>query len=80
MRIFKTKLFSKWARNEEISDESLRKAVCEMEEGLVDANLGGSVYKKRIALNDRGKSGGVRTLLAYKMEDKAFLFMGSQRM
>lgn len=76
MRIFKTKHFSKWAGSEGVSDKSLRKAVCEMEEGLVDVNLGGSVYKKRIALNGKGKSGGVRTLVAYKIENKAFFIYG----
>jgi len=76
MRIFKTRLFSKWARQEGILDDSLRRAICEMDEGLIDANLGSSVYKKRIAVDGRGKRGGVRTLLAYKLEDGAFFIYG----
>lgn len=36
----------------------------EMERGLIDADLGGHVVKKRVAIGGRGKSGGVRTLLA----------------
>lgn len=38
------------------------------------------VVKKRVAVGGRGKRGGVRTLLAYKSGDKAFLCMGSPRM
>lgn len=51
-------------------------AVAEIGQGLVDANLGGYVAKKRVALGGRGKSGGVRTLLAFKIRDKAFFLYG----
>lgn len=34
------------------------------------------MFKKRVAVGSRGKSGGVRTLLAYKMGDKAFFVYG----
>ena len=47
-----------------------------MERGLIDADLGGHVMKKRIAVGGRGKSGGARTLLAYKSGDKAFFVYG----
>lgn len=39
----------------------------EMEQGLVDADLGGFLYKKRVARAGGGKSGGYRTLLSVKM-------------
>lgn len=42
----------------------------------MDANLGGHVFKKRVATGGRGKSGGVRTLLAYKAGNKAFFVYG----
>ncbi len=35
-----------------------------MESGLVDANLGGGLFKKRVARIGTGKSGGFRTLVA----------------
>jgi len=47
-----------------------------MEHGLIDADLGGHVIKKRVAIGGKGKSGGVRTLLAYKFGDKAFFVYG----
>ena len=76
MRIFKTRHFSKWADKEGLNNNSLLLAVSEIESGLVDADLGGNVYKKRVATNNRGKSGGSRTLLAYKAGNKAFFVYG----
>ena len=35
-----------------------------MSEGLVDADLGGGLFKKRIERTGQGKSGGFRTLVA----------------
>jgi hypothetical protein len=54
-RTFKTKTFNKWMRKTDLKDEDLLFAVAEMEAGLVDADLGGNVYKKRIALPGMGK-------------------------
>ncbi|MFZ2485630.1 MAG: type II toxin-antitoxin system RelE/ParE family toxin [Candidatus Rickettsiella isopodorum] len=34
--------------------------------------MGGSVYKKRISIGNRGKSSGSRTLVAFKLNNKAF--------
>ena len=76
MRIFKNKAFHRWAAKEGVSDVDLVQAVEEMEQGLIDANLGGHVYKKRVALAGRGKSGGARTLLAYRVGEKAFFVYG----
>jgi hypothetical protein len=73
MRVLKSKPFSKWAAKEGISDGAL---VEEMARGLVEADLGGNVFKKRVPAGDRGKSGGVRTLLAYKAGDRAFFIYG----
>jgi hypothetical protein len=76
MRILKNKAFSKWAAKEGISDNALRAAVEEMARGLVEADLGGHVFKKRVATVGRGKSGGARTLLVYRVGDKAFFVYG----
>ena len=76
MRIFKNKVFHKWAEKEGLGDDILRIAVDEMERGLIAADLGGHVVKKRVAVGDQGKRGGVRALLAYKSGDKAFFIYG----
>jgi len=75
-RIYKTKNFDKWSRKERINDGELRNAVDEINRGLIDANLGGNIFKKRIAASGRGKRGGARTILAYKLSDKAFFIFG----
>lgn len=76
MRIYKSKLFHKWAEKEGLTDEALKTAVDEMEDGLIDADLGGHVYKKRAPIEGQGKSGGLRTILAFKIGNKAFFMYG----
>jgi hypothetical protein len=76
MQIFKTKWFARWATKEGLTEQALRNAVSEIDEGLIDAYLGSNVVKKRIGLGGRGKSAGVRTLLAFQIRDKAFFLYG----
>ncbi|MDP6620547.1 MAG: type II toxin-antitoxin system RelE/ParE family toxin [Nitrospinota bacterium] len=76
MNIYITKWFGRWARKEGVSENSLCDAVAEMEKGLTDANLGGNLFKKRIAMTGRGKSGSFRTLVAYKSGDRSFFVYG----
>jgi len=64
MDVDKTRTFARWAHKEGISDRSLRLAVAEMHRGLIDADLGGGLLKKRVARAGQGKSGGFRTLVA----------------
>ena len=59
-----------------MTEQALRDALTEIEQGLIDANLGGNVVKKRIGVGGRGKSGGVRTIVAFKFADKAFFLYG----
>jgi len=47
-----------------VADNALLEAVSEMAQGLVDAELGGHVVKKRVALPGRGKRGGAGTIVA----------------
>lgn len=67
MIVLKRKDFARWQAGERLSDAVLCKAVHEMESGLVDADLGGGLYKKRIARPGAGKSGGYRTLLSARV-------------
>ncbi len=75
MRAFKSKEFHKWAKKEGLSDGLLLEALEEIERGLVDADLGGGILKKRVSLG-HGKRGGARTVLAYKKNDRAFFVYG----
>ena len=75
-RAFKTKVFSRWADKAGVSDETLRTAVQEMEAGNITADLGGAVFKQRIPLPGRGKSGGARTIIAARMKERYFFLRG----
>ena len=75
MRVLKTKTFARWTRKEGVADAALRAAVKEIRVGLVEANLGAGLVKKRIARPGRGKSGGWRTVLATNLRDRwVFLY------
>ncbi len=50
-----------------------------MERGLIDANLGGGLVKKRVALPGRGKSGSTRTLVATNQVDRWFFIFGFEK-
>ena len=44
--------------------------------GLIDADLGGGVIKQRVARTGKGRSGGYRTVIAYRRAEKAFFVYG----
>ena len=78
-RILKTRTFNRWLRKTLLTDAALLKAIDEMEQGLVDADLGGNVYKKRVALPGRGKSGSTRTLIATNRQNRWFFMFGFEK-
>jgi hypothetical protein len=67
LQVLKRRDFARWQRKEGLPDTALCNAVHEMENGLIDADLGGSLYKKRISRPGSGKSGGYRTLLSVRL-------------
>jgi len=66
-------------RKTELSDQALCDAVSEMERGLIDADLGGGVVKKRVPLPGRGKRGGTRTLVATNKSNRGSSSSASRR-
>lgn len=76
MRILKCRTFYEWARDEKISDICLRQAVFELTNGLYGANLGGGLYKLRVARKGQGKRGGYRTIIAFRLNDRAVFMYG----
>src|SRR5208337_1707989 len=66
MRLFKNKWFARWARVEDISDSVLLQAAAEIVAGQVEADLGGYLFKKRLAREGSGKRGSYRVLLGYQ--------------
>ena len=77
--VMKTRHFNRWAKRAGLLDKVLLSAVSEMIEGLIDADLGGGVLKKRVALPGKGKSGGARTLLATNRNDRWVFVFGFEK-
>lgn len=75
LQIFVTKHFDRYARKSGLPDRLLIDAVMRAERGLVDARLGHFLIKQRIARDGQGRSGGYRTIIAYRKGDLAvFIF------
>lgn len=74
--ILLTKPVKKWFDSKrDINETDLIKAAEEITQGVYEANLGGELYKKRIANSKtKGKSGGSRLMVAYK-RGKVLFFM-----
>jgi putative transcriptional regulator len=53
MEVYKTRWFARFARQELITDSSLREAILRAERGLIDADFGGGLIKQRVAGRDR---------------------------
>ncbi|MGZ8402652.1 MAG: type II toxin-antitoxin system RelE/ParE family toxin [Rhodoplanes sp.] len=76
MRIYVTKVFARFARKEGLVDERLCDAIARAERGLVDADLGGGLIKQRVARTGRGRSGGYRTVIAYRASKRSVFLFG----
>ena len=81
MRIFKNAWFARFAGKEGITDGELREMVNRLEAGQaanqrLDANLGGGVYKVRVARPGKGKSGGYRVIVFFKSGERTFYVYG----
>ncbi|WP_428993946.1 type II toxin-antitoxin system RelE/ParE family toxin [Dyella terrae] len=76
MLILKRKDFARWQAGEKLPDTTLCKAAKEMESGLIDADLGGHLYKQRVARPGGGKSGGYRTLLSARIGSRYVFLHG----
>ena len=75
-RAFATKHFAKWMRKNGVQNDDLRIAYQEMSKGLVDADLGGDVFKKRIGLSGSGKRSGARIIIATQFLSHWFFIYG----
>ena len=79
VKIFKTREFHRWMRKTNLTNPLLCRAVQEMQQGLIDADLGGDLVKKRVPLPGRGKRGSARTLIATNKLDRWFFVLGFEK-
>lgn len=76
LRTYLGRNFVKFTRKEKIGEAQLCKTIEDIENGIIDADLGGGVIKQRISRQGQGKSGGYRVLILFKFEDKAVFVHG----
>jgi hypothetical protein len=77
VRVFKNRWFARFARKEGIEDGELKAIVNDsLEAGQAEANLGGGVYKIRVARPGEGKSGGYRVIVYFRSGERTFYVYG----
>jgi hypothetical protein len=74
--VYVTKEFARFQRRSKLSASELIEAAERVGTGRWDANLGGGVFKQRIARKGEGKSGGYRTILCFKRGSHVFFIHG----
>ena len=79
LQVLATKTFARWMRKNKVTQEDFLDATQEMVNGLIDADLGGYVVKKRLALHGRGKSSGARMIVATKFGERWFFLFGFEK-
>jgi hypothetical protein len=80
VRVFKYSWFARFARKEGIEESEL-KAIADdvLEKRQAEADLGGGVYKVRIARPGGGKSGGYRVIVYFKSRFRTFFVYGFEK-
>ena len=76
MRIFKYPRFNRFASKEGITDAELLEMVDRLEAGQADADLGGGVFKVRLARPGEGKSRAHRIIVYFRNEFRNLFVYG----
>jgi hypothetical protein len=76
MQKLKTKWFNKWAKKQKLTDEKLLVSIKDMEKNLSTSNLGGGLFKVRVASEGSGKSSSFRTIVVYRKDDRVVMVYG----
>ncbi|MGA0606611.1 type II toxin-antitoxin system RelE/ParE family toxin [Phenylobacterium sp. VNQ135] len=76
MSVYATKEFARFARKAGLASPKLVEASADVVAGRFDADLGGGVFKQRVAREGGGKSGGFRTIIVFKVGGHSFFVHG----
>jgi hypothetical protein len=76
MSVYVTKEFARFARKAGLADAQLLHAAQDVAAGRYDADLGGGVFKQRVAREGGGKSGGFRTIILFRVGSHSFFAHG----
>jgi hypothetical protein len=63
-------------RKERLDDKRLCEAITRAERDSIDAHLGGDFIKQRVARPAGGRSGGYRTVIAYRTSRRSVFLYG----
>ena len=76
MQIYKTKQFARFAKNQNINDNTLIEAINRAQKGNINTDLKGGIIIQRIHRKGQGKREGYRTVIIFKQNEKSF-FVGA---
>jgi hypothetical protein len=76
MSVYVTKEFARFARKVRLANAKLLQAAQDVAAGHYDADLGGGVFKQRVAREGGGKSGGFRTIILFRVGSHSFFAHG----
>lgn len=76
MGIYKISSFKRSVKKIPITDKQLSVAAKEVQQGKYEVDLGGGVIKKRLAIQGQGKSGSVRVIIFFKINNHLFFADG----
>ncbi len=77
--VYKSKTFARFAKKARITDSDLWKTAQLANEGMIDADLGRGVVKQRIARAGEGRSGGSRSIILFRKNDRAVYVYGFEK-
>jgi hypothetical protein len=72
MSVYVTKEFARFARKAALANAKLIQAAQDVAAGQYEADLGGGVFKQRVAREGGGKSGGFRTIILFRIGSHCF--------
>jgi hypothetical protein len=76
MAVYLTRPFVRFTRKAGLDKPALLDAALAVSEGRFDADLGGGVFKQRLARHGGGKSGGFRTIILFRVGGHSFFAHG----
>jgi hypothetical protein len=79
MNAFESRWFKKWSKKNGLKKVDLLDALKRTINGSGVVNLGGYIYKIRIAKNGQGRSGGFRTILIFKKGKRSLFIYGFEK-
>lgn len=79
MNAFESQWFKRWSKKNGLKKADLLDALERTINGSGVVNLGGNIYKIRVAKNGQGRNGGFRTILIFKKGKRSLFIYGFEK-